>query len=150
MSLGAVAYRPATAADLEPICRLLVELTLPTAGVGDWLPQFTVAELPSGLVGTAGVETYPDGALLRSVAVHPSMQGAGLGRTLTEAAITTARIAGAKEVYLLTTTAAAYFPRLGFTEVDRSGIPESVRSSVEFREACPASAIAMHLALPEA
>jgi amino-acid N-acetyltransferase len=132
------------ASDIGALSRLLTDLKLPTAGVEEWWERFTVAESAQGIVGLAGVETYPDGALLRSVAVHPSMRGTGLGRALVERALGAARDAGAKDVYLLTTTATGYFPRLGFAEVPRETIPDTVQASVEFRGACPASAVAMH------
>jgi amino-acid N-acetyltransferase len=145
-----ISLRPARASDLGAACRLLRDLKLPVEGVGEWLERFTVAESTRGIVGLAGVETYADGALLRSVAVHPSMRGTGLGRALVERALGTARDAGAKDAYLLTTTAEGYFPRLGFTQVPRETIPASVQASIEFREACPASAVAMHRSLSEA
>lgn len=135
------------AADLDAGCRLLRELELPVEGVQEWWERFTVAESAQGIVGLSGVEIYLDGALLRSVAVHPSMQGTGLGRALVERALGIARDAGARDVYLLTNTAEGYFPRLGFAEVPRERIPATVQASVEFRGVCPASAIAMHRGL---
>ena len=45
---------------------------------------------------------------------------------------------------LLTETAARFFPRFGFAVEDRSSAPPAVRESVEFRAACPASAVMMH------
>ena len=40
----------------------------------------------ASVVGSAALEVYPDGALLRSVAVAPRAQGHGLGHGLTDAA----------------------------------------------------------------
>jgi amino-acid N-acetyltransferase len=139
-----ISFRPALASDLGPLGRLLSELKLPVEGIEESWRRFTVAELAGEIVGVAGVEIYPDGALLRSVAVHPSVRGTGLGRVLVERALVTAREAGAREVYLLTTTAVGYFPRLGFREVPRDTVPATVQTSVEFQGACPASAIVMH------
>lgn len=53
------------------------------------------------------------------------------------------------EVYLLTTTAATYFPRLGFTEVPRASAPAALLASREFQDACPQTATLMHLPLKE-
>ena len=55
---------------------------------------------------------------------------------------------GATTVFLLTTTAERYFPKLGFKTIARDDVPASVQSSIEFQGACPASAIVMrkHLA----
>jgi len=139
-----ISFRPALASDLGPLGRLLSELELPVDGIEESWRRFTVAESAGEIVGVAGVEIYPDGALLRSVAVLPSARGTGLGRALVERALVTAGEAGAKEVYLLTTTAEGYFQRLEFSEVPREAVPATVQTSVEFRGACPASAIAMH------
>jgi amino-acid N-acetyltransferase len=136
--------RPATESDLGELRRLLKDLELPTAGVNEWWSLFTVVDSGDGIIGAAGVEQYADGALLRSVAVHPAWRSSGLGRMLVDAALDTARRAGSRDVYLLTTTAEHYFPRLGFTPIPRGSVPASVQASVEFREACPAGAVAMH------
>jgi amino-acid N-acetyltransferase len=86
---------------------------------------------------------YRDGALLRSVAVDASVRGSGLGLRLTDAALAMARERGAPAVYLLTTTAERFFPRFGFSRVPREHVPATIRESVEFTSACPASAVVM-------
>jgi amino-acid N-acetyltransferase len=60
-----------------------------------------------------------------------------------QAAIDEAHRRGATAIYLLTTTAEGFFPRFGFVAVDRGSMPSSIQGSIEFRSACPASAIAM-------
>lgn len=50
---------------------------------------------------------------------------------------------GVVKLYLLTTTASAYFANLGFRAVTRARIPEQLERSREFQGACPASASAM-------
>lgn len=135
--------RPAVDADLNQVLRLLGDLHLPSAGVPEWSGNFVVAELNGEIVGSAGYELYSDGALLRSVAVADRVRRTGLGNQLVIAAMKSAGRAGAKEVFLLTTTAAQYFPRFGFIPIERSSVPASVQDSIEFREACPASAIVM-------
>lgn len=141
--------RAAGAADLDPVRRLLEDAGLPTAGVADPVTRLVVAEEDGALVGVAGLEVHGRNGVLRSVAVDPSMRGRGLGRRLTDRVLETARESGLRRIYLLTTTAEKYFPRLGFRRADRDGAPDEVRRSVEFREACPASAVAMVLDLEE-
>jgi amino-acid N-acetyltransferase len=135
--------RPARPDDLGAALALLAELGLPAEGVAEWWHTFIVAETNAGLVGLAGLELYPDGALLRSVAVHPKAQGTGLGRRLVGRALAGAGATRARAVYLLTTTAADWFPRFGFTVTGRDSVPASIRESVEFREACPSGATVM-------
>ena len=61
-----------------------------------------------------------------------------------------ARERGVSAIFLLTTTAEDFFPRFGFERVSRAAVPESVRASVEFQSACPASAVVMALPIEEA
>ena len=140
----AVTLRRAAAADQGAALQLLADLKLPSAGVAEWWAQFTVAEAGGAIVGMAGIENYGSGALLRSVAVHPDWRSTGLGRMLVLAVLDQAYAGGARDAYLLTTTAEHYFPRLGFTVIPRAAVPAAVQASVEFREACPASAVVMH------
>jgi amino-acid N-acetyltransferase len=139
--------RPATSDDLPAIARLLEEAGLPTAGVADALGGFVVAEQDGALVGVAGLEVHGRDGVLRSVAVVPWVRGSGLGGLLTERILEDARRAGLRRLYLLTTTAADYFPRYGFRVIDRQAASPEVRASIEFRDVCPASAVAMALAL---
>ncbi|HEX2220754.1 MAG TPA: arsenic resistance N-acetyltransferase ArsN2 [Gemmatimonadales bacterium] len=139
-----VALRRATEADAPAVERLLAAQALPRDGVTEWLEHFWLAEHDGAVVGVAGVELYGDAALLRSVAVDPGWRGTGLGRLLTERALEEAAAAGARDVYLLTTTAEHYFPRLGFACIAREQAPAALSASTEFRGACPASAVLMH------
>ena len=133
----------ATDRDLPGVRRLLDQHHLPLDGVDDHVQTMVVAREGSTVVGTAAVELYADGALLRSVAVDPSIQGRHLGHELTEAALRVARVNGIDTVYLLTTTAEKFFPKLGFEPITRDQVPVTVQASLEFRSACPASAVAM-------
>ncbi len=54
---------------------------------------------------------------------------------------------GAASAYLLTTTAAPYFERFGFTEVPRTSAPAALQASSEFASVCPASATCKRLVL---
>ena len=133
----------ATERDLPAVRALLERLHLPLAGVGEHLPTTLVAREGEQIIGTAALEMYSDGALLRSVGVEPRRQGSRLGRQLTDAALQLAASRGARTVFLLTTTAERFFPKFGFEQITREQVPASVRASVEFQSACPASAIVM-------
>ena len=135
--------RRAGQSDKAAVERLLQAQGLPTAGVAEWIGEFWIAEEDGRIVGSAGLERYGPDALLRSVAVEPARRGGALGAALVGAVLEAARAGGVRGVYLLTTSAEGYFPRFGFERVERAEVPEAVRGSVEFREACPASAVAM-------
>ena len=133
--------------DADDVLRLVIENRLPADGLTDHLPTALVAREGGRIVGTAALELYPDGALLRSVAVAPHRQGQGLGQDLTEAAIQLAQDRGAPAIYLLTTTAERFFPRFGFERISRAEVPPGVQTSIEFTSACPSSATVMRKAL---
>lgn len=138
-----VIVRRAVNADRIGVERLLEAAGLPLAGVEQAWSGFVVAEVDGELVGAAGLEAHDGDGVLRSVAVAQSWRGRGLGRQLTARVLEDARRAGLERLYLLTTTAQDYFPSHGFRRIERREAPPGVRQSVEFREACPASAVAM-------
>ena len=129
--------------DLPAVRDLLTRQHLPLDGVDEHVGTMVVARDGGGVVGAAALELYADGALLRSVVVDPAVQGQRLGQRLTQAALALAQMRGATTVFLLTTTAEDYFPRFGFERIARADVPASVQTSVEFRSACPASAVVM-------
>jgi amino-acid N-acetyltransferase len=137
----------ACARDLGAIHELMVRSGLPTEGLAKHLAHTLVVRDACRIVGSAALEVYAGGALLRSVAVDQSVRGRGLGQRLVEAAIDRARQLEVPALYLLTTTAEAFFPRFGFEPVSRAQVPDDVQRSVEFVSACPASAVVMRLAL---
>jgi amino-acid N-acetyltransferase len=137
--------RSATDSDYPAVIALLEAAGLPTAGVPGALGDFLVADAGDGLAGAIGLERYGPDALLRSAVVRPGRQGAGIGAALVRALLDRARDGGLREIYLLTTTAERWFPRFGFVQIEREQVPDAVRASVEFREACPASAAVMRV-----
>lgn len=99
------------------------------------------------LVGTGGLEFYNDLALLRSLAVSPELRGQQLGKEIVNQLLEEARVRSVREIYLLTQTATYFFQKLGFEIVAREHVPESIRMSSEFTQACPSSAEVLKLAL---
>ena len=142
-----VTLRRAGPTDLTAVETLLRQLELPTEGVVDWVEWFWVGEHAGTIVGVAGIERYGEAGLLRSVAVARDWQGSGIGRALLDRVLEESRAAGVQDVFLLTTTAEHYFPRLGFACVGRESVPDEMRASAEFTGACPASAVVMRKAL---
>jgi amino-acid N-acetyltransferase len=137
--------RRAAPADFDRIEALLRDAHLPVDGAREAFEVGFVAENRDAIVGAVALEVHPDTALLRSLVVDRTMQGKGVGQRLTSAAIEEAQRRGLASIYLLTTTAEAFFPRFGFVVVDRQSVPASIQHSVEFHSACPASAVAMGL-----
>jgi arsenate reductase len=135
---------PASPGDLEAVTALVAAAGLPTAGLADGFPAgYAVVRAGPEIVAVAGLEIHGDVGLLRSVAVAPSQRGAGLGRLLVEDRLRAAGEHKLRAVYLLTTTAADYFRRLGFVDVRRADAPAGLQGSSEFATVCPASAVSL-------
>lgn len=150
-------FRSATGDDLAAVTALLEQAKLPTAGVAEMFAhdasQFVVAISPensSEVVAVAGVEVCCDNALLRSVAVRDDWRRNGLGQLLVQRALNEAETRGIHALYLLTMTAEHYFPRFGFETIARDRVPPEIAETLEFRSACPTSAVAMSKSLQAA
>lgn len=143
----AIALRVATDADLAAIEALLVSNDLPTVGVAEALCGFLVAEAGGAVIGSVGMEYCGAYGLLRSMAVAPEWRGRGVARRLVERIVAEAEHRGVRALYLLTTTAEAYFPSFGFHATTRATVPEEIQATGEFQGACPASATVMCLTL---
>ena len=128
--------------DENEVLRLLSDAKLPTQDLTpDKLSHFLVARREDGfVVGTIGIEPYDEVGLLRSLVVHPSYRGSGLGRRLTDELESLAHSHGINTLYLLTMTAADYFPKLGYQPIERTNVPESISKTEEFKNVCPVSA----------
>jgi amino-acid N-acetyltransferase len=135
--------RNAEQPDLPAVESLLTSNDLPLDGVRENFSSFVVAEDEERIVGAVGLELFDSAALLRSAVVFPDRRGTGVGRRLVEQILERAERAGVEEIYLLTTTAEDYFPRFGFRRTTRAAVPDAVKSSAEFRGACPDTAIVM-------
>ncbi|HYW51227.1 MAG TPA: GNAT family N-acetyltransferase [Gemmatimonadaceae bacterium] len=147
--------RAASAEDLAVVTALLRSAHLqPNALGAQFGPQFAVAVDAAGgtVIGAAGIEVYADAGtsvgLLRSAAVDDAWRGGGIGAALTDDRLQWAEDEGLSAVYLLTQTAAGYWPRFGFGVTARDAAPAALMASHEWRQGCPASAVAMRLALP--
>lgn len=98
------------------------------------------AEAPGGVVG---VELHGAAGLLRSLAVEQSARGRGCGRRLVAQAEAHARQHGVRSLYLLTTTAEAFFRALGYARIERERVPDAIRGTAEFSRLCPSSSAVM-------
>ena len=86
----------------------------------------------------------PPIALVRSIAVSDSSKGRGLGKEIISSLEKIARDKKITSLYLLTTTAAEFFHKLGYSQLKREQAPAEIKNSTEFRDVCPSSATLMH------
>ncbi len=138
-----VMIEPVQANDLPALFALLEKSGLPQEGLSDHVSTTLVAREDQAIVGSAALEIYGTTALLRSVAVADHLQGQGVGQQLTHAALNLARQLDVTKVYLLTETAAGFFPRFGFRPLPRSEVSQAIQTSLEWTTACPVTAQAM-------
>jgi amino-acid N-acetyltransferase len=82
-------------------------------------------------------------ALLRSVVVRADARGGGRGAALVKALVEETRRDGVQRLWLLTTGAAPFFRRVGWSIVQRSETPSAIAGSQQFASLCPASATLM-------
>lgn len=140
-------FRSANSHDVELVIEFISAAGLPTDGVLEMFAQdpsqFLIATMSSEIVAVAGLEICCDNALLRSVAVRDDWRRRGLGQDLVKRVVCEAESRGIQALYLLTLTAEHYFPRFGFGIVTRNSVPEAIAATLEFKSACPASAVVM-------
>ena len=135
--------RPARPIDLSAIAALLAEFGLPTRGLTAFPDDFVLAELRGRLIGVGGLEIHGRNALLRSLAVTPEDQHAGVATAICDHLEAQAAQRDIESIYLLTETAAQFFAGRGYTVVARSKAPEAIAASEEFSDLCPLSATFM-------
>jgi amino-acid N-acetyltransferase len=127
---------------------LLEAQGLPVADITDeHLEHFFFVGSDGSPTGLVGLEVYGSEALLRSLVVDEKARGHRLGSSLVEHAEQYAVTKGVRSIYLLTTTAEAFFKRLGYERMDRSRAPSSIKRTPEFAGLCPASSAFMVKAL---
>lgn len=136
--------RRATPLDLPAIAGLLGASQLP---VDDFNPElldlFLVLDDGRSVVGTVGLERYGDIALLRSLAVAGNARRQGHGQELAAAAESLADNSGVSILFLLTTSAEAFFRSRGYRVLPRDECPAEIRATTQFSALCPSTAVVM-------
>lgn len=134
----------ASALDLPGIRWLLAAEHLPFDDLTERsLKTFVVLQDGKHVAGAVGIEVYEEVALLRSLVVAAELRRHGYGDQLTSAIEALAEKAGVKSIYLLTTSAEAFFNRRGYRRIERSQAPAAIRETTQFSALCPASAVLM-------
>ncbi len=133
------------ASDKQEVLDLLSGAELPTEDLSDEKMQnFMVARSEdNSVIGVVGIEMFQENGLLRSLAVQPAYRGKGLGGQLTREIESFARSSGIKTLYLLTLTAADFFPKFEYQVIPRDRAPEPIQNTAEFNNLCPVSAMCL-------
>lgn len=147
MMMQEIEARRATEADLEVIRDILTTNDLPVADLEENLDAFYLFESGMNTVGVGAVQPADGDGLLRSVVILETHRGRGYGTWCCERLLELADEQGMARVYLLTTGAADFFSKLGFSKVDRAEVPPAIRVTRQFSDLCPESATCMQLSL---
>ena len=142
MSPQRIALRPADER-LDYVERVLERNDLPSDDVRSKPGCFYIAHAGDDRIGIGGIERRGDSGLLRSLVVEDAARGDGYGTAIRERLEATAREDGIERVYLLTTTAPAFFTAAGYTRIERAAAPDPIRETTQFADLCPASATLM-------
>ncbi len=118
---------------------LLVREDLPTSDLTTATKLFGL-RLNNALVGVVGIEQEGKVALLRSLVVNSDVRSDGYGKQLVRYAESWSSENGIRQLYLLTTTAANYFLKLGFKNIPRDEAPAFIVNTSQFSDLCPSSA----------
>ena len=135
-----ISARPA----FDAAIRILREANLPTEDLSNsHLEHFSYAGPATEPTGLVGLEIFDGVALLRSLVVVSNRRGLGDGQRLLAHAETHARASGAREIFLLTTTAESFFAKQGYARRARDSAPDAIKTTREFSGICPASSAFM-------
>jgi len=100
----------------------------------------TAADIPAGF---GGLELHGGDALLRSVVTLPPLRRMGIGSAIVTTLEGEARALKCRSVYLVTTSEAGFFDRLGYAACARGDVPDAVRQSSHFSRLCCANGTVM-------
>lgn len=129
--------------ELDAARALLSACDLPVDDLADANIALAGAFEGTAMLGVIGLQTCGAIGLLRSLAVDPAHRTRRIARLLCERVIVTAAERNLASVWLLTTTAADYFAKLGFERVARDVAPAELQATQQFSTLCPASAVVM-------
>jgi len=122
--------------------RALEAADLPTSDLDEGDAHYFAVE-----TGFGGLVRLGDVVLLRSIIVPPNARRGGIGSMVLGGLLHTARDWGAREAWLLTTTAEDFFATNGFRRVARAEAAAVVAATSQFKDICPDSAVLMRLML---
>ena len=131
---------PVTPADVPALLEFLSVADLTLSGLDSPAVHLWIARDSYGaIVGSTGFELSDVGtdALIRSVAVSPSLRGQGRGLELARFALSAAASAGAATAWLFSRRSGPFWQKLGFEPADRDELAGALASTQQvqlFRE----------------
>jgi amino-acid N-acetyltransferase len=102
--------------DVPRLAELILGADLPPLFIEEFVAGFVVVEHQGTVIAGAGGEPYEDTAVVRSVVVDRPARGLGLGRVMSDLVIADLRLAGARDIYLVTVDARPFWEHMGFAD----------------------------------
>ena len=133
---------PASQNSFSAAIELLKNNNLPTEDINPGTQLFVVEE-GDNVIATVAVEYDYNDALLRSLSVSEEKRSSGIGAELVDFIEDYVRKQGVRTIYILTTTAAGFFSRRGYTLIDRSNVPQFIKDTKEYSVICASSSTLM-------
>jgi amino-acid N-acetyltransferase len=133
---------PASQNSFSAAIELLKKNNLPTEDINPGTQLFVVEE-GDNVIATVAVEYDYNDALLRSLSVSEEKRSSGIGAELVDFIEDYVRMQGVRTIYILTTTAAGFFSRRGYTLIDRSNVPQFIKDTKEYSVICASSSTLM-------
>jgi len=133
---------PASQNSFSAAIELLKKNNLPTEDINPGTQLF-VTEENDIVIGTVAVEYNFDVALLRSLSVSKQKRNSGIGQMLVDFIEDYVQKQGVRSIYLLTTTAEAFFLKNGYESIDRNEVPEFIKNTKEYSVICSSSSTLM-------
>ena len=124
------------------VVTLLKNNNLPSEDLNDDTVLFVLWE-GEHMAGTIGLEHNGKEGLLRSLCTDEHSRGRGRGTQMVSFLEQYAREKGLSTLYLLTTTAEAFFSKRNYQRIEREEVPGFLAGTSEFSSVCPASAVIM-------
>ncbi len=131
--------------NINLVQELLIQCDLPANDIQQCNQEFFGLYLNNELIAVAGLETYSDASIFRSLAVKNDFRSKGYGTAIYDFVINHAKSKKLNNLYLLTTTAPSFFQKKGWHNTERDKVPEGISSSLMFKESCPSEASCMQL-----
>jgi N-acetylglutamate synthase-like GNAT family acetyltransferase len=108
------------------------DLTVSDIGEPD-LYLWTDLDVDGRIVGSTGFELDGQDALLRSVAIHPSLQRLGRGTELARFSLDQATALGARRAWLFSRRSGPFWQSLGFQSADITELAAALASTHQVR-----------------
>jgi len=133
---------PASQNSFSAAIELLKKNNLPTEDINPGTQLFVTEENDS-VIGTVAVEYNFDVALLRSLSVSEQKRNSGIGQMLVDFIENYVQKQGVRLIYLLTTSAEAFFLKKGYKSIDRNEVPDFIKNTKEYSVICSSSSTLM-------